>query len=78
MAVDFVFNPELRLIDGSIIRNLDDALMFARGQEPRPGIDQRDDVLHGLERARTRDEAKGAALRFRDWLAALEVLDERP
>ena len=32
MAVDFVFNPELRLVDGTIIRDLDDALNFARAQ----------------------------------------------
>jgi hypothetical protein len=78
MAVDFTFNPELRLLDGSIIRNLDDALNFARAQEARPGVDQRDDVLHALERAGTSQQAERAAARFRDWLAALEVLDERP
>jgi hypothetical protein len=77
MTIDFVFNPELRLVDGTVIRNRDDALAFARAQEGRPGVDKRDEVLHGLERAKAPAEAKAAAARFRDWLAELEVLDER-
>ena len=36
MAVEFNFTPELRLIDGRIIRNLDDATLFAREHEARP------------------------------------------
>jgi hypothetical protein len=78
MALDFAFNPELRLIDGQIIRDLSDALVFTRAQEARPGVDDRDEVLHLLERARTAAEAEHAATRFRAWLAELEILDERP
>jgi len=78
MGVDFAFNPELRLMDGSIIRNRDDALGFLRAQETRPGVDDRDEVLHLVERAEDGAAAEQAAERFRDWLRELEVLDERP
>jgi hypothetical protein len=78
MPLDFAFNPELRLLNGNVVRDLNDALLFTRAQEARPGIDERDEVLHALERASTPDEAEAAAQRFRRWLAELEVLDERP
>jgi len=52
MAVEFYFTPELHLKDGRIIRDLDDATSFAREQEARPGVDQRDEVLHRMEHAR--------------------------
>ena len=77
MGIQFAFNPELRLMDGTIIRNVDDALLFARAQETRPGVDQRDEVLHLLEQARTPEDAENAGMRFRDWLLALDILDER-
>jgi hypothetical protein len=75
--VDFAFNPELRLMDGSIIRNRDDALAFLRAQEARPGVDDRDELLHAFERIRDPDALELVALRFRDWLRELEILDER-
>jgi hypothetical protein len=75
MAVDFNFTPELRLTDGRIIRNLADAIGFAREHESRPGIDQRDEVLHALERARTLEEAHAAAHQFLGWLEELEFVD---
>jgi hypothetical protein len=77
MAVDFVFAPELRLLDGSIIRNKGDALSFLRAQEARPGVDDRDELLHLLERVDSPDAIAAAASRFRDWLRELEILDER-
>ena len=46
MATQFYFTPELHLKDGRIIRDLDDAASFAREQEVRPGVDQRDEILH--------------------------------
>ena len=46
MTTEFYFTPELRLKDGRVIRDIEDALGFAREQEPRPGVDQRDEVLH--------------------------------
>ena len=51
MPIEFYFTPELHLKDGRIIRDLDDAASFAREQEVRPGVDQRDEVLHKIERA---------------------------
>ena len=73
--VDFYFTPELRLRDGRIIRNLEDAIGFAREQEPRPGVDNRDEVLHRLERAENREQAHAASHLFLRWLEELEVVE---
>ena len=43
--------------------------------EPRPGIDRRDEVLHGLERAQTREQAHAAAHQFLRWLEELEIVE---
>jgi hypothetical protein len=75
MAFELVFTPELHLRDGRVIRHLDDAIDFAREHELRPGVDQRDEVLHAMERAATREEAHAAAYRFLRWLEQLEVAD---
>ena len=74
MTIEFYFTPELHLRDGRIIRHLEDAIDFAREQELRPGVDQRDEVLHVLERAKTREEAHAAAYQFLRWLEELEVV----
>jgi len=73
-AQQFNFTPELHLIDGRIVRNIDDAILFAREHEVRPGVDRRDEVMHLLERAKTREEAHAAALHFVAWLEELGVL----
>jgi hypothetical protein len=52
MAVAFYFTPELHLKDGRIIRDLDDAVSFAREQEARPGVDQRMKFCTGLSTRR--------------------------
>lgn len=75
MPIEFNFTPELHLRDGRVIRHLGDALDFAREQEVRPGVDQRDEILHALERAATREEAHAAAHRFLRWLEELEVVE---
>jgi hypothetical protein len=75
MAIEFYFTPELHLKDGRIIRDLDDAASFAREQETRPGVDQRDEVLHKMELAQTREEARAAAHCFVRWLEELEILE---
>jgi hypothetical protein len=49
-------------------------LLFAREQESRPGVDERDEVLHHLERAETREQAHAAAHRFQRWLEELELV----
>jgi hypothetical protein len=69
MAIEFYFTPELHLKDGRIIRDLDDATSFAREQEARPGVDQRDEVLHRMEQAKSREDS------FVRWLEELEILE---
>ena len=72
--IEFNFTPELHLRDGRVIRHLQDALNFAREQEARPGVDQRDEVLHNIERAQTVEEAHAAAHQFLRWLEEIELL----
>lgn len=72
---EFNFTPELHLTDGRIIRNLDDAASYAREHELRPGVDQRDEVLHAIERAQSAEQAHAAAHQFLRWLEEIEVLD---
>ena len=73
--VDFYFTPELHLADGRIIRHLEDAAAYAREHEVRPGVDQRDEILHAIERAQTKEQAHAAAHRFLRWLEELEVVE---
>jgi hypothetical protein len=74
MAFQFNFTPELHLRDGRIIRHFEDAIDFAREHEVRPGVDQRDEVLHAMERAATQEQAHAAAHLFLRWLEELEVV----
>ena len=74
MATEFHFTPELHLRDGRVIRNLNDAIGFAREQQMRPGVDQRDEVLHTMERAATREQAHAAAHLFLRWLEELDAV----
>ena len=67
MAAEFYFTPELHLKDGRIIRDIEDAVNFAREQEARPGVDQRDEILHKMERAESEEEAHAAAHSFLRW-----------
>jgi hypothetical protein len=75
MATEFYFTPELHLKDGRIIRDLGNAASFAREHELRPGIDQRDEILHKLERAESRETAHAAAHSFVRWVEELDLLD---
>jgi len=74
MIPEFFFTPELHLQDGRIIRDLEDAAGFAREQEARPGVDQRDEVLHTIERAQTKEQAHAAAHMFVRWLEELDIV----
>jgi hypothetical protein len=74
MAIQFYFTAELHLRDGRIIRDLDDAISFAREQEVRPGV-ERDEVLHRIERAQSDEEAHAAAHSFVRWLEELDILE---
>jgi len=71
---EFYFTPELHLKDGRIIRHLEDALIFVREQQARPGVDQRDEILHKIERAHTKEEAHAAAHNFLRWLEEIEAV----
>ena len=73
-VVEFYFTPEIHLLDGRIIRHLEDAIGFAREQETRPGVDQRDEILHAMERATDREQAHAAAHQFVRWLEELEIM----
>jgi hypothetical protein len=53
--------------------HLEDAKAFAREQEARPGVDQRDEILHKMERAEGDEEAHAAAHRFLRWLEELDI-----
>jgi hypothetical protein len=75
MRPDFHFTPELHLRDGRIIRDLEDAIGFAREQELRPGVDQRDEVLHAIERAQTKEQAHAAAHMFVRWVEELDAIE---
>jgi hypothetical protein len=74
MPIEFYFTPELHLKDGRIIRDLEDAASFAREHELRPGMDQRDEVLHKLERADSQETAHAAAHFFVRWAEELDLL----
>jgi hypothetical protein len=75
MDVEFYFTPELHLRSGRVIRDLNDALGFAREQEARPGVDRRDEILHQIERAGTKEEAHAAAHAFVRRLEELDVVE---
>jgi hypothetical protein len=66
--------PQLYLRDGSVITSLADAIAYLRVHEVRPGVDARDEVLHRLERAKTKDELQAAADAFLSWLEQLELI----
>lgn len=73
----FPIDPPVRLRDGRVIRTADEAAALVRTQELRPGVDRRDEVLHGLERAETGEQQRAAVGAFREWLDLLEALDPR-
>jgi len=74
MRPELVFTPELKLTDGRTVRNIEDAIALAREHEARPGVDQRDEVLHALENAHSKEQARAAAHLFRRWLEELQLV----
>ena len=66
--------PELYLRDGRIIRSIADAIALLREHESRPGVDDRDEVLHRLERAQTDTERQAAVELFLTWTRELDLL----
>ena len=61
--------PPVELAGGRNIRIAAEAVDLLREHEARPGVDDRDEVLHALERAESDDEKRTAVERFRAWVA---------
>jgi hypothetical protein len=78
----FLIRPELRLRNGRVIASIADAVAYMREHELRPGVDTRDEILHRLERAKTKNELEAAAEAFLSWLEGLDLIaplaSERP
>jgi hypothetical protein len=75
---ELLIEPELTLRNGRAIRSLRDAITLLREHESRPGVDDRDEVLHKLERATTNRERQAAAQAFVAWLKQLDMLAAIP
>jgi len=69
-----LIDPKMRLVDGRVIGSFADAIALVREHESRPGVDDRDEVLHRLERARTDEERQAAARGFFMWVKELGLL----
>ena len=72
--VEFRINPALSMRDGRTIRSLADAIAFVRDHEARPGVDDRDEVLHGLERAGSDEQRRTAVRAFLAWARELDLV----
>jgi hypothetical protein len=68
-----LFQRELHIRDGRIIRSVADAIALLREHEARPGVDARDEVLHRLERAHNEQEIQHAAEAFLVWAKELDL-----
>ena len=66
-----LIEPKIRLVDGRVIGSIADAIALLREHESRPGVDNRDEVLHHLERAQTDEELQAAAEGFFGWVKGL-------
>jgi hypothetical protein len=75
MSPDLVFDPEIRLTDGTIIRNREDAIAFARQRVRRDSSESRH-IVHSLESARP-EEVEAAAQQFRRWVVRLKLVAPR-
>src|SRR5438105_9655903 len=73
-SVEFRIDPALSMRDGRTIRSLADAIAFVRDHEARPGVDDRDEVLHGLERAQTDEQRRAAVQAFLAWARELDLV----
>lgn len=68
------FEPKIPLVDGRVIGTFADAIALLREHESRPGVDDRDEVLHGLERAQSDEQRQAAARGFYAWVKELGLL----
>lgn len=60
--------PAIQLNGERTLRTAADAAALLREHELRPGVDDRDEVLHQIERAKNGAEMQAALMRFRQWL----------
>ena len=72
MTIDLVFSPELRLSDGTVIKNRNAAIQFVRNHRARSPDVESVQIQHLLESATTPEELESAAQRFRSWVAHLD------
>jgi hypothetical protein len=75
---DLLIEPKIRLVDGRVIGSIGDAIALLREHEGRPGVDDRDEVLHRLERAQTDRERQAAAQGFFAWAKELGLVPPPP
>jgi hypothetical protein len=73
-----LIEPKIRLVDGRVIGSIADAIALMREHESRPGVDDRDEVLHRLERAQTDEELQAAARGFFGWVRELGLVRPKP
>ena len=72
MTIDLVFSPELRLSDGTVIKDRNAAIQFVRNHRANSPGAESVQILHLLESATTPEELERAAQRFRSWVAQLD------
>jgi hypothetical protein len=70
----FRIEPKIRLLDGRVIGSIANAIALMREHESRPGVDDRDEILHGLERARTDEQRQAAVRAFFTWAKELRLV----
>jgi len=73
-----LIEPKIRLVDGRVIGSVADAITLMREHESRPGVDDRDEVLHRLERAQTDAERQQAVQLFCRWVRELALVPTNP
>jgi hypothetical protein len=71
---ELLIEPEMLLRNGRMVSSFADAIALLREHETRPGIDDRDEVLHLMERAQTDEELQAAAEAFLTWTRELDLL----
>ena len=74
----FRIETNIRLVDGRVIGSIAGAIALVREHESRPGVDDRDEVLHRLERARTDEDRQAAVRAFFEWAKELRLLPAHP
>lgn len=71
---ELMIEPQMLLRNGRTVSSFADAIALLREHETRPGIDDRDEVLHLMERAQTDEELQRAAEAFLTWTRELDLL----